>query len=261
MNIALLNGWNMHADMWQSLLPCLQAYGDVVDVDYAKVADVDDEQYAKNQDPQTIIDVFCEHIYQQLPKPCVLVGWSLGGMLATHIAARYPQSIIGLVTLATNVQFVASDQWAAAMPANVFDNFYDTYGKDPHKTEKYFAQLVVKGDAYRREQHRYLQTNTLHQSAQKKQGVIGLSLLRHIKNQTALQGIDCPSLHVFGEHDALVPASTVVEIQQLQVNKSNTQCHIIANAGHLLHMPENRLPPFIDDFLQRCQHECGNESR
>ncbi|MGS2717234.1 alpha/beta fold hydrolase [Eionea flava] len=262
MNIVLLNGWNMHSNMWQSLLPCLQLYGDVVEINVPyDQCEEHQESLTPPKEPQKIMGALCEHIVQQLPQPCVLVGWSLGGMLATHIAAHYPQAIIGVVTLATNVQFVANDQWATAMPAKIFETFYQSYNEDPQKTEKQFAQLVVKGDACRREQHRYLQENTLHEPVSKAQGLMGLSLLRHINNQTALQNIRCPSLHVFGEHDALVPASAVAAIQQLQAKNKHVQYHVVAHAGHLLHMPVDRLSPFLGDFLQKCQQECQQGSQ
>lgn len=50
----------------------------------------------------------------RLPHDCWLAGWSLGGMLATALAARRGERCRGLITLASNACFVASDSWPTA---------------------------------------------------------------------------------------------------------------------------------------------------
>ena len=59
--------------------------------------------------PDFTLDAVSDQLASQLPANCVLMGWSLGGMLAMHLAARYPQQVKGVITLATNAKFVATD--------------------------------------------------------------------------------------------------------------------------------------------------------
>jgi pimeloyl-ACP methyl ester carboxylesterase len=141
--IVLLNGWGMTAGTWGSLIPVLQKEHDVVVVDVVYSEDV---------------DTLCDTIYSELPERCVLIGWSLGGMLATKITAMYPRSIVGLITLSSNAQFVADSDWPHAMPADTFEAFFQLWTTTPEKSLQRFSSLVIQGDKQRREQKKYLQS-------------------------------------------------------------------------------------------------------
>jgi len=52
-----------------------------------------------------------------LPDNAWLGGWSLGGMLASELAARRGERCCGLLTLASNPCFVAHAGWPSAMPS------------------------------------------------------------------------------------------------------------------------------------------------
>ncbi|MFT6102443.1 MAG: pimeloyl-ACP methyl ester esterase [Granulosicoccus sp.] len=251
----LLNGWGVSAHAWQSIIPFLQQWSDVVVIDVVYESDVD-----------VLCEKLSETLYenpdQDLSKPCILMGWSLGGMLATRIAAMYPQSVSGLITLASNAQFVASDDWPTAMAEEVFAGFHQSYKDNAEKALQRFSNLVVQGDLHRREQKRYLQSLlTAKQTAPKIPApqvptlqqlthyLSGLELLRDINNQTALQKINCPALHCFGENDALLPVQAVEKIKNLN---GYHQCEVIGQAGHLLHAPPERLELLLNHFFAEC---------
>jgi pimeloyl-ACP methyl ester esterase len=231
--IVLLNGWGMAVNVWDALIPILQQQHNVIVMNVIYSEDV---------------DALCHTIHQELPKPCVLMGWSLGGMLATKIAALYPESIAGLITLSSNAQFVADSDWPNAMPAETFEAFFQLFMSNPEKSLQRFSGLVVQGDQQRREQKQYLQslTETAPRESRLSELMAGLVLLREIKNQAALENIHCPSLHCFGENDALVPISAVDTIRS---ECSQIQCKIIPESSHLLHAPVNRLEKLVMEFL------------
>lgn len=231
--IVLLNGWGMANNTWESLVPVLQQQHDVVVIDVVYSEDA---------------DALCHHLYKQLPTPCVLIGWSLGGMLATKITALYPESIVGLITLASNVQFVADGDWPDAMSTDIFDAFFQLFISNPDKALQRFSHLVVQGDTQRREQKQYLQSliETKISTMNTPELMAGLVLLRDIKNQTALKSIRCPSLHCFGENDALVPIKTTDKLRSLN---DMILYHIIPKSSHLLHAPVNRIEKRITKFL------------
>jgi len=244
MTIVLLNGWGMGAGTWQSLLPVLRHYGDI-----------SHQKIMYSSDIESVCDAIYHNVSTSCVAPYVFVGWSLGGMLATQIAARYPESIASLITLASNVQFVANDRWPTAMPADVFDTFYQSYEQDAGKALQRFTQLVVKGDHFRRDQQRYLKQRQAPNALSATQGLSGLQLLRELDNRVALTRVLCPSLHFFGEHDALVPLSAAKAIQQLTIAQSHLhhQCYIVPGAGHLLHSPVERIASMVEHFLQERQ--------
>src|SRR5690606_36628265 len=79
-----------------------------------------------------------------------LIGWSLGGMLAVALAARYPDKVKRLITLAANVKFVASDDYSTAMPPAVNQHFSSSFNTDPQRTLKLLSGLLAQGDAEER---------------------------------------------------------------------------------------------------------------
>ena len=62
----------------------------------------------------------------------VVIGWSLGGQLATQLVNTFyeqtGQTKI-LITLASNPCFVTNDNWQTAMPADVFSQFKTSFYK------------------------------------------------------------------------------------------------------------------------------------
>ncbi len=247
-SIVLLNGWAMHANVWQPMIVELQVMTSVmvVDIKYSEV----------NVDH---VDTLHEVIIQALPKPCILMGWSLGGMLATALSEKFPQCVAGLITLSANAKFVADSQWCDAMPANTFDQFFQSLLSDANATQQQFFRLVIKGDQYRREQKRYLNSMANDQSMtneqQRKQYEDGLEqglrLLNLMDNRQYLSQIQCPALHVFGQEDALVPVSAANAIALLN---NQHQVQILPDRGHLLHVPPKPLVSVINQFLSESFH-------
>ncbi|MES2819552.1 MAG: transporter, partial [Pseudomonadota bacterium] len=86
-----------------------------------------------------------EELDARLPADCWLGGWSLGGMLATALAARRGARCYGLLTLASNVRFVATADWPDAMPAETFTQFRHDCAVDASATLKRFALLCARG--------------------------------------------------------------------------------------------------------------------
>ncbi|MCW1938571.1 alpha/beta fold hydrolase [Pseudomonas sp. MDMC_285] len=141
----------------------------------------------------------------RLPHDCWLAGWSLGGMLAAALAARRGERCRGLITLASNACFVASDTWATAMPAQTYSAFYEGCQENAGATLKRFAMLCAQGGADARGLSRHLQS---HLSTSDESALLaGLRLLASLDNCAALAAYSGPQLHLLAEQDALVPAA------------------------------------------------------
>lgn len=226
--ITLLHGWGVDERCWDDWVPQLQTLGPVhvISLDY-EGADV---------------DRLCQQIQSVMMPFSVLVGWSLGGMLAAKVAARFPDQVAGLITLAANQQFVAGDQWPHAMAQETFDHFYRAMKHTPEKTLKRFMGLVVQGDEHTRDQRRYLRTTKSLTSI-----LTGLDILCACDNQQDYAAIRCPVLQCFGAHDQLVP---VAVMDQLQQRYPQHQFHRLDHAGHCLHYPAQRLMGVLILFVQ-----------
>ncbi|WP_022961144.1 alpha/beta fold hydrolase [Halopseudomonas pelagia] len=179
---------------------------------------------------------------EQLP-PGVLVGWSLGGMLAVQLQRRFPQRFSHVVTIASNACFVMRKDWAAAMPAETFKAFLNDFRAAPEKILKRFALLVAQGS----EQPRTLAQTLEWDSAAADQRLHALALLGVLDSRAALKASTAASLHCFGGRDALVPVAAAHALAQMQ---PRLQVAIHDQAGHALPLEQSEwLAERIAGFL------------
>jgi pimeloyl-ACP methyl ester carboxylesterase len=218
--IVLIHGWGCSGGVWESLIPYLNKYADIITLDiFYDYKNADD---------------CCEAIAKYLPEHCVLCGWSLGGMMATRLAGLYPLKIKALITLATNVSFVANMQWPDAMEADVFAAFCASFALAPKKTLLRFLLLQVKGDVASKKQLAYLKKHSINDVGL----LAGLEYLSVMNNTKILsKDVVCPALLVFGEQDTLVPLSAANKIKKM-ISKCQ-EVVTVCGKGHVL--------PFIDD--------------
>lgn len=140
-----------------------------------------------------------------------LIGWSLGGMLATALAHRRGNSCPGLVTLASNACFVTRDDWPHAMPEREFNNFSRRVVRDWAGTLKGFQLLCLHGSQMQTVPAEMLAGVPTDAEAR----VASLSWLAQLDNRAAIAELQCRQLHVLADADALVPASVAQDLQQL----------------------------------------------
>lgn len=150
---------------------------------------------------------------ERLPPHTWLGGWSLGGMLASELAALRGERCRGLLTLASNASFVGREDWATAMPAATFSDFRGGCGADAQATLKRFSLLCAQGAAEPRALGRLLFAGAPVQEAAYR--LAGLDVLATLDTRAALQAFNGPQLHLFAAADALVPVAAAGELQSL----------------------------------------------
>ena len=135
-------------------------------------------------------------------------------MFATAIAAKYPERVSALITVASNAVFVADEVWPAAMPSADFLAFEAAIEKNVVKGLRRFRSLQLLGDqradsvaAILRRQPIPVNASALTQ---------GLKYLNALDNCAALAAIRCPVIHVFGSEDALVPVASAELFERQQ---------------------------------------------
>jgi len=238
--VVLLHGWGMDSQIWQSLPQRLSQSADIMTLDlpgFGSSPPLSD--YSEN--------ALHQWLAEQLPARCYLIGLSLGGMLASGFAARYPQRVEGLITLSSNLCFAANDAYVSAMHPQQFAKFIEAWCDDHNSCLKRFVGLQAQGDSQQRQLMRALRS--LQVEIDRDSGEHLLRLLGEMDNSIALSQLQCPTLALFGRHDALVPAASAANIAALN---SLIDCHIIEGAGHLpqLSQPE-KVSELISEFLAR----------
>jgi len=144
----------------------------------------------------------------QMPtEPAVIIGWSLGGMLATELARMQPQRVAGLALVSTTPCFCNRPGWDAGCADSVFRDFELGVQENSARAMGRFFALMLHGDALSRPEYNAItrvaadrghpaSTEGLRQ---------GLSLLGALDLRHKLTGIEAPCLVMHGEADAVVP--------------------------------------------------------
>ncbi|WP_341806411.1 malonyl-ACP O-methyltransferase BioC [Pseudomaricurvus alcaniphilus] len=222
--LVLLHGWGSDGRSWQ---PLLQYFGASIEV---RVVDLPGFGKAP---ASADIDRFLEQLLEDLPPRFALLGWSLGGMLATQLAARYPQRVTALVTLATNACFVARADWPEAMDPPTFERFSAGLAADEGQTLQRFAGLMAKGDARARQLLKPLrQCAQSSREATAESWQQALNWLQALDNRSALAAMTVPALHLFGAADALVPVAAARAVRALNRDQL---VEVVPATGHALH--------------------------
>ncbi len=161
----------------------------------------------------------------------VIVGHSMGGMIAQEIAARYPERVRGLVLFATSASFGGRDALfrmkfladrlapldRGLTPGDIARPLVPTlFGPEPPPgaLERAAASMVALSSATYRQ---------------------ALNCIVHFDRKDDLARIACPVLALAAEHDRLAPPRTLERMAQA-VPGARYRC--LAGAGHLANMED-----------------------
>lgn len=230
-DLVLLPGWAMPPTVFSSLLPLLEHRGWRVHRPALPVADN--------------LPAMAAALLDAAPARAVWLGWSLGGMVAAQAACAQPARVAALVTVATNLRFVDAPDWPQAMPAADFHAFANHLAADPEGALARFAALVTHGAPAARADQRELRTLLAGGARDSHALRRTLRVLADADLRAAVEGLRRPSLWLYGEHDALVPAAVATTINGY-VPQADTR--VLAAASHL---PFLSAPHRVADALDR----------
>ena len=225
-HLCLIHGWGASNEVWKPWLECLS---DTFTIHCISFPGLGGYQLS---DSTLTIESALDKLAAKIPSNSFLVGWSLGGMMATLLSLRQELGIKGLITISCNPSFVQQADWACAMPVEQFQNFTDLLAKNTTKTLSRFFALQVQGGSegkYILKCLKAINENADHTHLSETLGF----LLQD--NRSQLSALKQSSLHFFGEYDQLVPVSVSNEILSLNSKAASV---IVKNAGHL---------PFLSD--------------
>ena len=154
----------------------------------------------------------------------VIVGWSLGGQLATlladQIAQQYSEQKV-LITLASNPCFVANDQWETAMDVQTFQNFKKSFEADAIATLKKFGFMVCQGTPNTKQD--FLTLQSLIQAQNLDVLRAGLNCLEQLNNVSILKNYSGHQYHVFAKQDYLVSYKVEQNLRNFAVKFLETE--------------------------------------
>lgn len=201
MDILLIPGFMLDADIFTDVRPGLERLGRVIDADTAHSASVGE---------------MAARAVEKLDGPSIVVGFSMGGYVAREIVYRAPEKVRGLALVATSTRAVPA---RPAIQAGQFREVSRTAVErslhPDHRTDDRIARVQQMGvrlgpDVYRRQAAMARQDDT-----------------------RRLGEIRCPTLVVAAADDAL---RSIEESETLRDGIKGARMVVIPRCGHLVPM-------------------------
>jgi malonyl-CoA O-methyltransferase len=245
--VILLHGWGFSSRIWRPLLTQLaeQHNTEAFAIDLPGFGSAYHEPLSEKGDDA--LEQTLQYILEQLPDRSVLCGWSLGGMLAVQIAARWPERVAGIITLGSNLHFTDTENWPG-MPAQDYAEFCRRFAAQPEKTWQRFLTLQARGDENANAVSTLLTLLTNFADIHPQTASRLLTLLGTIDNRRAFARISAPGLHITGEHDAITPSAILPHLSRINPSQ---QSQWISGCGHALFLSQTAtVAKQIADFLE-----------
>ena len=216
--LVLFHGWGFDGQIWQPVLPLLTIDFNVYCVDLPGFGQSEWMEWTD----------FKNVLHHLLPPRYILLGWSMGGMLAVRLACEHPEKISHLINVASSPRFIAEEGWPG-INQNVFDTFYERLQNNPTAVMDEFIRLQCRGTSHQ------LFTRAL---PSLKGLTEGLHVLQHWDLRPEMYKLSVPALYLFGYLDAIVPKSTAAAMTSAY---PKIACQIFSKAAHALFLSHSEL--------------------
>lgn len=151
------------------------------------------------------IDSIADQIAAQLTARIHLLGWSLGGMVALSLAARYPDKVASLCLTASLAKLMASSDYPQGLQRVSLNMMASRFSEDYPKYMQQFLQLqMLYADPSARACLNSL-VPVICQYGPPAALNAALHALEQADLRPLLSSINCPVLLIYGGRDAITP--------------------------------------------------------
>ncbi|MBE8189524.1 MAG: alpha/beta fold hydrolase [Candidatus Thioglobus sp.] len=220
-DLVLLHGWGFSADLFADLVAKYQHK--------YRLTVIDLPGHGRSDEVAGGAENWCAEIINNLPTNPILLGWSLGGLLAISIARQLP--LKGLILVACSPNFIQNKHWNFGIPADNFRQFNTNLKADFSKGLRRFVSLQSNN----KKQIKALNQSISRFPASTQALNQGLEILLNTNLLDEFQQLKIPIKVILGENDTLVPS---------QISAWYKACGVdvkILKTGHL---------PFLDENFQ-----------
>jgi len=225
-DVVLLHGWGMHGGLWGKFNDLLSNHCQTHAIDLPGFG------YSNKIKDAFTLDALSEVVEKYISnirQPVILIGWSLGGLIALNILKRKNVVIDKVVFVATTPSFTKKPGWECAMEQSVFDGFSNDLKTDYKKTLKRFLFLQTRGSDLSRDDLRELNKKLNSRGEPDIKALEkGLDILSNADLRSKKQN-ETPVMLVVGKKDTLVPLSVTNEFENMF---SNCEKLILEKTGH-----------------------------
>lgn len=201
--LVFLHGWGLHGGIWAETAAALAGAGPVAQPDLPGYGG---QPAPAPYDAASLAERLAADFAATRPGPLVLVGWSMGGMVALAWAARFPEQVRGLVLVGASPVFRNRADWPHGLTEAALAGFADDLARDHRATLLRFLALQARGGESARAVIARLR-GTVFARGEPDRAVLaaGLRLLAGVDLRAEVARVHCPSLVVHGGHDSLCP--------------------------------------------------------
>lgn len=240
--LVLLHGWGLNSAVWEPVLPQLNQHFQVYCIDlpgYGANSDVLPANYQ--------LEDIADMIANVCPEQSVLVGWSLGGLVASVIALRQPEKVKQLGLVASSPCFASRDDWKGIKPTTL-QQFSALLASDLEKTVERFLAIQAMGSEFGRQDVKKIKALIMDHPLPSAQALTSsLNILGEVDLRPQLGELTMPVFGIYGRLDSLVAAAN---IEWIASQIPNFTYRVVDKASHA---------PFIshsDDFINYFNELC-----
>lgn len=190
-SLVLLHGWGFNSGLFNSVIEQYKHQYQITVIDLSGHGRSDVVDGGLNE--------WCDEIIKILPDNPILLGWSLGGLLAINIAHKVKLS--KLILLASSPKFVNNDEWIYGIDADNFRQFSNALTLNLSKGLQRFISLQTDNKTQLKALNQSIEalpasTEALNQ---------GLDILLTSDCRTQFEQLKIPVQVILGNRDTLVP--------------------------------------------------------
>ena len=243
-DLVLLHGWGLNSGAWHSVVEPLSQHFIVHTIDLPGFG-TNAEHIPHSYD----LDALSSWLAPCIPPGAILLGWSMGGLIAQHLASQSRADLQALITVASTPCFPQKDDWHGIRP-EVLAAFEKQLEVDFDKTLSRFLAIQAMGSPSAKADIKLIQQDIRQYSAPSELALMdGLSLLSSVDLRQQIASIRVPTLRIYGRLDSLVPVDGIDKISKMQPSAEHV---VIAHAAHapFVSHPQEWLSA-ITDFVQK----------
>lgn len=241
--LVMLHGWGMHSGIWSGAAAQLAEHYQVHCVDlpgHGASAPMD----------EFTLDSVAGRLAAHFDESISLCGWSLGGQVALHWAAREPQKIKCLVLVTSTPCFAEREDWLFGMPQDTLRHFAAELGMNHAATLRRFLALQVRGSEGEREVLGVLRESLFSRGEPHLDALRGgLEILRDADLRGVLPQVRQPTLAIAGQRDKLTPPQASQYLAQAMPDARVVEIAGAAHAPFLSHREE--FVKHVMDFMKK----------
>jgi len=202
--LVMLHGWGLGGNVWEGVINLLTPFARISIIDLPGYGRSERGEVSDNKDYN--LRNLAAEVVKHIEPDSMILGWSLGGMIAVQMALDNPEYVNRLILVASSPQYFKSEDWPHAVSRELLQSFASELLADFKATILHFLAIQALGSDNAQDEIRLLKKRVFRDGLPDPKALkSGLDILLNTNLRQQLTQINCPSLIINGQHDRLVP--------------------------------------------------------